>query len=324
MNLSQDNQNSVILIAESTFRSFPPNCLIRGENDALSIAPSSVATVISSDVEFSNFPKCSVVQSVGNVEDIRRQICSKPLVLTVSCCKHVPQGQRLNSRGEYLSFRDKEWWLMSDNSPWMNPYTNPVWGTGTTSLYGDEWISPRFVVIVDTTNPVIRQKLNEGFDRVSSLMAQQKNFALEFDFNPMILEWWKNQGPSRYDQIECLTLTAVTGATFTVTNSTPIRHCFDCHTVWCVCWPAYCLIAIPYKIWRNLMNGIHDVIVKMTGNVVVAHPNSHGYGLETFFRTPIKNTQPGILQTSERTAVDCGIESVQAKSMLGNPRMRVS
>jgi hypothetical protein len=85
----------------------------------------------------------------------------------------------LNSKGEYLSIRDKEWWLMSDNSPWIDPYTNPVWGTGTTSLYGDRWIMPRFVVIVDTNHPTIRQELNEGFDRIEALMAQQANFSLE-------------------------------------------------------------------------------------------------------------------------------------------------
>lgn len=140
----------------------------------------------------------------------------------------------------------------------------------------------------------------------------------------MILDWWKNQGPSRYDQIECLTMTAVTGASFTITNATPLRHCFDCHPAWCVCWPAYCLIAIPYKIWRNLVNGVHDVMVKMAGNVMVAHPSSHGYELENFFRKPIKNTQPGVLETSERTAMGDRIEKVQAKSIMGNPRMRMS
>jgi len=88
-------------------------------------------------------------------------------------------GPRLNSRGEYLSIRDKEWWIQSDNTPWTNPYANPVWGTGTTSLYGDRWIMPRFVVIVNTAHPNIKQQLIDGFDRACQMVTQGKRFALE-------------------------------------------------------------------------------------------------------------------------------------------------
>jgi hypothetical protein len=84
------------------------------------------------------------------------------------------------------------------------------------------------------------------------------------------------------------------------------------------------LIAIPYKIWRNFLNEIHDVIIKMAGKVQVARPDSPGYDLENFFKATIKNIQPVSQETSEQTSMECGIENLQAKSMLGKPRMRMS
>lgn len=113
----------------------------------------------------------------------------------------------------------------------------------------------------------------------------------QFDFNSIILHWWKNQGPKRYDQLECLTLTSATGASFTVTNATPLRHCCDCHPAWCICWPLYCLIAIPYKVWRNGFQGINDVIVQVEGELDVAHPESRGYSLEDLFTPIVKQPQ---------------------------------
>lgn len=109
----------------------------------------------------------------------------------------------------------------------------------------------------------------------------------------MILQWWKDQGPKRYDQIECLTLTSVTGASFTVTNATPLRYCFDCHPAWCICWPLYCTIAIPYKVWRNGFHGIHDVRVKIEGRLAVSCPESRGYSLENLFQSVIRQPLPG-------------------------------
>ena len=107
----------------------------------------------------------------------------------------------------------------------------------------------------------------------------------------MILQWWTNQGPARYDQIECLTLTSSTGASLVVTNTTPLRHCFDCHPAWCMCWPLYCLLAIPYKLWRNAVNGVSDVIVKMEVRVEVAHPESRGYILENLYKPTINQPE---------------------------------
>ena len=68
---------------------------------------------------------------------------------------------------------------MSDDSPWMNPYANPVWGTGTTSLYGDHWIMPRFIAIVNTAHPNVRRQLDQGFDQLQALVGRGENVTIE-------------------------------------------------------------------------------------------------------------------------------------------------
>lgn len=68
---------------------------------------------------------------------------------------------------------------MPSNTPWTNPYANQTWGTGTTSLYGDHWIMPRFVVVVNTAHPNIRKQLKNGFDRMQDMIGQGKSVALE-------------------------------------------------------------------------------------------------------------------------------------------------
>ncbi|EDO38732.1 predicted protein [Nematostella vectensis] len=123
------------------------------------------------------------------------------------------------------------------------------------------------------------------------------NCAGAFNFNSLILEWWKRQGPARYDQLECLTLTQATGASFTMTNHSALNHCFDCHPLWCACWPVYCVTAIPYKVWRNWVNDVSDVIIKMEGEISVARPNAIGYDLGDLHRAAaVQKTEPQEVQ----------------------------
>ena len=114
---------------------------------------------------------------------------------------------------------------------------------------------------------------------------------LQFNFNPMILRWWKNQGIKRYDSLECLEMTATVGANFVVTNCSAVNHFFDCHPAWCACWPCYLLLAVPYKIWRNAVEGIRDVSVTMEGNALSANPGSN-YCLADLHQFPVHSTQP--------------------------------
>lgn len=123
-------------------------------------------------------------------------------------------------------------------------------------------------------------------------------FVFQFNFNPMILHWWKQQGARRYDTLECLEITVATGASLVVTNYGPLNHCFDCRFVWCACWPCYCLSAVPYKIWRNIIQRVHDVNLNIEGSVTTAHPSSPGYNLSELHQAAILDNQPGMVPSA--------------------------
>lgn len=89
----QNNSSEIVLISDSTFKSNPPaEFLSKGKN--LTVPDSSIITVINDKIEFSNTPKANLVGSLSELDDVRRQITSRPLMLSVTCGKHVPRGQR--------------------------------------------------------------------------------------------------------------------------------------------------------------------------------------------------------------------------------------
>ena len=106
----------------------------------------------------------------------------------------------------------------------------------------------------------------------------------------MILRWWRNQGIKRYDSLECLEMTATVGANFVVTNCSAVNHFFDCQPARCACLPCYLLLAVPYKIWRNAVEGIRDVSVTMEGNALSMNPGSN-YCLADLYQLPVQSTQ---------------------------------
>lgn len=89
------NCKEVILIAEPTFKATPPSCFIGKEQNGCIKPPSSLAaTVITEDDKLNNCSKCITVETVEELDEVQRQVCERPLVLMVTCGKHVPMGQR--------------------------------------------------------------------------------------------------------------------------------------------------------------------------------------------------------------------------------------
>ena len=147
----------------------------------------------------------------------------------------------------------------------------------------------------------------------------------------MILRWWKTQGIKRYDSLECLEMTAAVGANFVVSNCSAVNHFFDCHPAWYACWPCYLLFAVPYKIWRNAVQGVRDIAVTIEGNAISANLGTSSYSLADLHQSPVHRNQP--ISTAQETAynavpVPCGIPShtffppPSLQGTLGNPRFR--
>ena len=154
-------------------------------------------------------------------------------------------------------------------------------------------------------------------------------FFFQFDFNPMILQWWRKQGIKRHVSVECLEMTVAVGASFVLTNCSPVNHFFDCHPAWCACWPCYLLLAVPYKIWRSQIQGIRDISVTMEGNAVTADPSLSGYNLTDLHQSFVCSSQPSFRDLIPGSAPFVNGISSHAflgkpilHAPLGNPRMR--
>ena len=50
--------------------------------------------VIGNDKQLSNWPAVSLVTSLEELNEVKRQFVTRPLILLVECGKHVPIGQR--------------------------------------------------------------------------------------------------------------------------------------------------------------------------------------------------------------------------------------
>lgn len=88
--------SEVALISYSVFKSNPPNEFRVSKSGAESIRlpDSTQVTIVSDKEEFTNTTKTNIVQTTSDLEAFRNQIFNRPLLLFVTCGKHVPHGQR--------------------------------------------------------------------------------------------------------------------------------------------------------------------------------------------------------------------------------------
>lgn len=93
------NTSEVVLISYSAFKSNPPNefKVNKSGSDSVRLPDNSHVTIISDKDEFANTTKTNIVQTISDLEAFRNQILNRPLLLLITCGKHVPHGQRLVS-----------------------------------------------------------------------------------------------------------------------------------------------------------------------------------------------------------------------------------
>lgn len=88
----------VVLISFSVFKSVPPNEFRvnkSGPDDThVRLPDNTQVSIISDKEEFTNTLKTNIVKSTSDLEAFRNQILNRPLLLFVTCGKHVPHGQR--------------------------------------------------------------------------------------------------------------------------------------------------------------------------------------------------------------------------------------
>ena len=90
------NTSGVVLMSYSAFKSNPPNefKVNKEGSDSIRLPNNSLVTIISDKEEFTNTEKTNMVKTISDLEAFRSQILNRPLLLLVTCGKHVPHGQR--------------------------------------------------------------------------------------------------------------------------------------------------------------------------------------------------------------------------------------
>ena len=96
LNLEMQNSSEVVLVSYSAFKSNPPNefKLHKDGAEILRLPDSSQVTIISDKQELSNTDKINLVKTTSELDAFRNQLFNRPLLLMVTCGKHVPHGQR--------------------------------------------------------------------------------------------------------------------------------------------------------------------------------------------------------------------------------------
>ena len=91
--------------------------------------------------------------------------------------------------------------------------------------------------------------------------------SFQFDFNAVILSWWTKQGPQYWLHLDCLDTAYCIGGRISLTDTGEPCHGLDFGIWWFLCLPCYFMLAIPYKIWRNVVCQIWDYCVKISGDI---------------------------------------------------------
>ena len=102
---------------------------------------------------------------------------------------------------------------------------------------------------------------------VSPVICHIVLHSLQFDFNAVILSWWLDQGPQHWLHLNCLDTAYSIGGRISLTDTGEPCHGLDFGVWWSLCLPCYFMLAIPYKIWRNVVCQIWDYCVQITGDI---------------------------------------------------------
>ena len=224
---------AVLLIKTSKFKQALPAGF--GWNQASQrITVDQSYNLVTDHKEFAGQPRSFQVNNVSEVEAIRDQILSKPLITVAQCSKQYKEyrGTR-DSEGN----REVEYHTMTDE----------------------------FVVVLNTSNPEVRRVLDEAFEKAKQLMSENAKFVLVFDLDDSTKTWY---GQVQHANSDGKTAQSV-GAGFYITHdASPQASCaqafFGCEQpvqkmLWCVCFPCCLLTGVPYHVCRSCVQNIKDV-----------------------------------------------------------------
>ncbi|XP_071785779.1 uncharacterized protein [Asterias amurensis] len=116
----------------------------------------------------------------------------------------------------------------------------------------------QLAVTVNTKHPHIAHLLQTQLAQGMAALKEGKNFAVEFNFNPIMVSWVQSlfQNQDDLDMCGCNTSYSSENGKVTVTSYSEFEDCFGCQypgvLAWVVCFPC-CLLSCPcYRVHRAL------------------------------------------------------------------------
>ena len=75
------------------------------------------------------------------------------------------------------------------------------------------------------------------------------------------------QGPQDWLDTNCLDTAYCIGGRISLTNTGVPYRGLEFGIWWTICLPCYVMLAVPYKVWRNIVCQIWDCFVNITADV---------------------------------------------------------
>lgn len=223
---------AVLLIKKSKFKQGLPAGF--GWNQASQrITVDQSYNLVTDDKEFAGQARAFEVNNIDDVEALKTQILSKPLVTIAKCTKQYKEYR--STRNEQGN-RDVDYRTMTDE----------------------------FVVVLNTSNPDVVRVLDETFEKAKQLLQENAKFVLVFDLDDSTKTWY---GQIPHANSDGKTAQSI-GASFYLThNASPQGYwangCFGCEqpvqkAMWCICFPCCLFTGVPYHVCRKCVQNIKD------------------------------------------------------------------
>ena len=227
---------AVLLIKKSKFKQGLP--LGFGWNQASQrITVDQTYNLITDDKDFAGQARTFQVNNVNEIEAIKNEIFSKPLISVAKCSKQYKEYRAARtSEGN----REVDYHTMTDE----------------------------FVVVLNTSHPDVQRVLSETFDKAKELMQENAKFVVVFDLDDSTKTWY---GQVPHANSDGKTAQSVGASFYIAHNASPEGNCahafFGCEQpvqkmLWCVCFPCCLLTGIPYHVCRKCVQNIKDAKIQ--------------------------------------------------------------
>lgn len=223
---------AVLLIKKDNFKQGLPAGFGWDQGAGKIVADTSY-TLLTDDKDFGGQSRTFEVNNAGDIEAIRDQLYSKPLVAVTKCSKRY---KVYRGRGDAEGNREVDYLTMTDD----------------------------FVVVLNTSHPDVRKSLDELFEKAKKLLSDNAKFVVVFDLDESAKLWY---GQVPHENSDGRSAQAMGASFYLVHGAEPQGNCAGCFgceqpvqkAMWVICFPCCLVTGVPYLVCRKCVQNIKDV-----------------------------------------------------------------